>query len=116
MSDIDEKLLLEAMEDLVRLAKKGKRYDEMLKTHAEKIKDINTKAINQKTRDQETIRKMYHEIIELKSTHQDYEARKCEGCNGAGGDSWVDEYGNGDCWVCGQCGGTGTEFVKKEVK
>jgi len=110
---MSEELLLEAMEELVRLAKKGKKYDEMNKNYHEKIKELKEEMKKKELDYQNRLGKCHKAIFELKSSHQDYEPHTCKTCNGEGGFTWSDDYGNGDAEVCGDCGGTGTVFINK---
>ena len=106
--NIEEETILKSMELLVRLAKKGKRHDEIVKNMIDKFekKELNLK---EKLKDiKSRYRKAYQENVELKSTHQDWVAKMCSDCGGAGG--FDDGHGGGEPCHC-DCG---TIYIKKE--
>lgn len=105
---MSEESILESMEELVRLAKKGNRFDETVK-HMNDMFEKKELKLKEKLKDMESrYRKAYQENIELKSTHQDWEGIMCPDCGGAGG--FDDGHGGGEPCHCD----SGTFYVKKE--
>lgn len=104
---MSEESILESMEKLVELAKKGKRFDETIK-HMNDIFEKKESNLKEMLKDMETrYRKGYQENIELKSTHQDWEGIMCPNCMGAGG--FDDGQGGGEPCHCD----SGTFYIKR---
>jgi len=105
----DETQLLDAMEELVALAKKGKRYDSMLRDLSNQINTLKKDAKTKWRENNESFRKVYQENIQLKSTHPDWIGEMCKDCNGDGG------FDCGDHSEACHCE-NGTIYTKKEGK
>lgn len=105
--NIEEKLL-DNMQLIIALARKGNRFDETIK-HMNDVFEKKESNLKKKLKDMESrYRKAYQENIVLKSTHQDWEGIMCPDCGGAGG--FDDGHGGGEPCHCD----SGTMYIKKE--
>ena len=117
MENEEEKRLesfIKYINELGSMAKLGlthyERMKEQRESYEKKIKDLKEKIQTE----QRIMGHLYNTIEQLKESHPDFESVQCPGCDGAGGHSWSDEYGNGDAEICGGCRGSDSIFIDKK--
>lgn len=110
MSEISVFDTIDHIEQLIKYARKGTDYDRISELLNDERKNHKEEMNKLRQNNNKIIHRMFNEIIELKSTHPDYVKVTCHCCNGEGGFDCPD---GGD--VCGNCGGDGVEYIKKEL-
>ena len=108
------KSFIKYISELGRMAELGLTHYERMKEQRESYEE-KIKVLKEKMKSEEKIKwSLYSQIEQLKESHPDFESVQCPACDGAGGHSWSDEYGNGDGEICGGCRGTGWIFIDKK--